>query len=81
MRSSVTTLVKGAMDLKERSHKYGGDYGYEKTIKRMVWLSFSNKRLETMVTYPGNHGACMIRTDTFYNFPFEREIDRSEYVY
>ena len=81
MRSSVTTLVKTAMELKERSHKYGGDYGYEKTIKRMVWLSFSNKRLETMVTYPGNHGACMIRTDTFYNFPFEREIDRSEYVY
>ena len=82
MRSGATTLVKTAMEIKERSHKYGwGLSDYEKTIKRMVWLSFSNKRLETMVTYPGNHGACMIRTNTFYSFPLEQEINRSEYVY
>ena len=82
MRSSVTTLVKDAIASKENNLRYGwGAAGYDALIKRMAWLSFSNKRIETMETYPGKNGACMIRTNTFYNFPLEREIDRSEYVY
>lgn len=84
MRSSFSKVVKEVLVAKERNTRYG-TYVYQtqfdEFMNRLVWLSFSNKRLETMVTYPGSYGVAMVRSDTFFSFPLEQEINRSEYVY